>query len=207
LQLLSQLPKKPKFIGFGSFAEYGKHTSIINELTETKPINLYGLSKLVFKEYSEMLCNQWNMDWLWIRPCYVYGPQDVQTRFIPSLIQKFLKGESVTLDACTTIIDYIYIDDFVDQVYALALESSVGIFNICSGNQYHIKDIIKYIHEMTLSTSKISYDETLNRSATSSVICGDSTKTIKHTKNKPKVTLQNGLNKTIEFYKNKNKNI
>ena len=37
-----------------------------------------------------MLCEQHNMEWVWIRPCYVYGPGDVKTRLIPTLINKFL---------------------------------------------------------------------------------------------------------------------
>jgi nucleoside-diphosphate-sugar epimerase len=127
----------------------------------------------------------------------------VYTRLIPSLVQKFLKGESTTLDACTSVIDYLYVDDFVDQVYALAVGSSVGVYNLCSGNKYCVKDIVEYIHQATASTSKVLYDQNLNRTTVSSMVCGDPTKTIAHTNIKPQVSLQDGLNKVIKFYKTK----
>jgi hypothetical protein len=51
---LSSLPHKPKFIGVGSFAEYGDYISFIKELDIEKPLTLYGLTKLVLKNYTEM---------------------------------------------------------------------------------------------------------------------------------------------------------
>ena len=52
LELLNQLNKKPKFVGFGSFAEYGILTSPVGEETQELPTNLYGLSKYTFKNPS-----------------------------------------------------------------------------------------------------------------------------------------------------------
>jgi dTDP-D-glucose 4,6-dehydratase len=89
------------------------------------------------------------------RPCYVYGPNDVKTRLIPTLINKFLNNEEITLDKCDKIIDYIYIDDFTEYVYNLIITQNNGIFNICSGNQYELKDVINLIYTLTYSNSKM----------------------------------------------------
>ena len=63
LKVLTSLPKKPKFIGFGSFAEYGEIANIAVESDYEKPTNMYGLSKLTLKNYSEMICKTHNMSW------------------------------------------------------------------------------------------------------------------------------------------------
>ena len=151
LSILNELPKKPKFIGFGSFSEYGIYSTQINEEDIENPINLYGLSKLTFKNYSKIICEMYGMDWLWIRPCYVYGPYDVKTRLIPLLINKFLNNDEVILDKCDKVIDYIYIDDFTEYITHLITTQNNGVYNICSGNQYELKNIINTIYKLTNS--------------------------------------------------------
>jgi nucleoside-diphosphate-sugar epimerase len=202
LKILSQLPKKPKFIGFGSILEYGEYLTPANELQKENPIDLYGLSKLTFKNYSQMLCNLWGINWTWIRPCYVYGPYDVKTRLVPSLINKFLKGEDVILDECNKKIDYLYIDDFVNLTYKLIISPYTGTYNISSGKAYNLKDIINTIHSLSNSSSKITFNSTLNRKFASPYICGDNYKITTTLNTIPKIDLRTGLLKTINYYKN-----
>ena len=205
LNLLNKLPIKPKFIGFGSFSEYGDIITQVNELTKEKPANLYGLSKYTFKNYSRFLCETYNMDWVWIRPCYIYGPYDVNTRLVPLLINKFLKNQDIILDECNKTIDYLYIDDFVNFIYKLTTINNTGIYNICSGEQYNLKHIINQIHTLSNSNSIITFNPELNsnRKLTSSYICGDNTKITITTNIQPSTNLEEGILKTINFIKNK----
>lgn len=202
IEFLKTLDKKPKFIGIGSFSEYGKIEFQIDETSFENPINLYGVSKLAFKNYSKILCDNYLIDWTWVRPCYVYGPGDVRTRLIPILINKFIQNDKVELDECNKIIDYLYIDDFIDLLYELMISKSTGVYNICSGEQYNLKNIIEKIHSTLKSCSEIIYNRDLNRKLTSSYICGSNNKIITTTGLRPKIDLENGLSKTINYYKN-----
>jgi len=201
LQLLSKLKKKPKFVGFGSFAEYGKMDDQVSETVQEVPTNLYGLSKYTFKKYSEMLCKQQDMKWVWIRPCYVYGPGDVSTRLIPSIAKRFLNNEAVVLDECTSIVDYIYIDDFVNSIYLLILSEHTGVYNICSGKQYRIREVVEQIYKQTKSSSSIKFNSNLNRTSTYSYICGDRSKLDKAIGVLKQVSLSEGLERVINHYK------
>ena len=203
LQFIKKLPKTPKFIGIGSFSEYGNLTSKAIENTVESPINLYGLSKYTFKEYSKQLCSQDNIDWVWIRPCYIYGPRDVSTRLIPLVINKCLNNENITLDSCDKTIDYLYIDDFVNLTYKLMLSSSTGVYNLCSGSEYKLKDIISKIHNLVGFSNKIDFNSKQDRPLTSPYICGSNSKIIEKTNLFPQVDLKEGIIKTIKFYKNK----
>ena len=199
IELINTFKNKPKIIGVGSFAEYGNYSIPITEEFFERPNSLYGLSKFTFKQYSEMFCKQNDMNWGWIRPCYVYGPNDVNTRLIPSLINKFLKNENVYLDECNTIIDYLYIDDFVNFVYNLVISNNNGVYNICSNNQYKLKNIINLIHQLTNSKSEVIFDKKLNRTTSNGFICGDNTK-IKNISGVNNFTdINEGLIKTIKF--------
>jgi nucleoside-diphosphate-sugar epimerase len=202
IEMLKDLPKKPKFVGFGTILEYGTHTSPIDESFEENPIDLYGLSKHTFKNYSKMLCDFYGLEWMWLRLGYNYGPHDVKTRLIPSLINKCLKNEDIVLDECKRTIDYLYVDDFVELVCSLITTNSTGIYNVSSGRQYVLKDIINDIHRLSNSSSKIIFDPKLNRKFASQYVCIDNSKIIKTTGIVPKTDLETGLLKTINYYKN-----
>lgn len=202
LEIINILPKKPKFIGIGSFSEYGILNSPATEVTLEKPINLYGLSKYTLKNYSEIICKQYNIDWVWVRPCFVYGPGDVKTRLIPKLINKFLNNQEVVLDECNTTIDYLYIEDFTNMLYELSLTNSVGVYNICSGHQYHLKEVINLLYNLVGSKSGITFDNNINRTSISNYICGDNSKIKTLIKYSHQISLKEGLLKTINFYIN-----
>jgi len=200
LEILNKLSHKPNFIGFGSFAEYGYHNEPISEMFIENPINLYGLSKLTFKKYSELFCKNYSIGWTWVRPCYIYGPNDVKTRLIPTLIDKFLNNEDVVLDSCESVIDYLYIDDFVNYIYQLIIFKSTGVFNLCSGSQYVIKDIVNLIYTEINNSSNVIYDPNKNRKLISSYICGNNKKIQNTTKIINQTSLIEGIQKTINFY-------
>ena len=199
IEIIKQLPKV-KFIGFGSFNEYGYKNFPVTEDVQEDPTDLYGLAKYTFKSYSQLLCEKNNVDWTWIRPCYVYGPGDVSTRLIPSLINKFLANEEVILDECNKVLDYIYIDDFVEMLRRLMLSPLNGIYNICSGKEYNLKDIINTLYRLTESTSSITYDSKLNRNS-ASYICGSNKKIVSSINYSPSVDLEVGLKATVNYYK------
>ena len=169
----------------------------VDEEVQEVPTNLYGLSKYTFKKYSEMLCNRHKMEWVWVRPCYVYGPGDVSTRLIPSIVRKFLSNETVVLDECTSIADYIYIDDFVNSIYFLILTEHTGVYNICSGKQYKIRDIVEQIYKQIGSSSSIKFNSNLTRSSAYSYICGSRDKLNNAIGNLEQVSLTEGLQKVI----------
>ena len=199
INTLKNLHKKPKFIGVGSFSEYGNQQKLINEDTLELPTNLYGLSKLTVKQYSKMLCEMYDIKWTWIRPCFIYGPGDVSTRLIPTLISKFKNNLPVNLDKCDTLIDYLYIDDFINFVYNLSTFSKEGVYNICSGKEYKLKDLIQLIHNLVSSESIITFSKNI-KYPSSQYICGDNNKIKSLTNLKPLIDIKEGLIKTIKSY-------
>lgn len=199
IEFINELKHKPAFVGFGSFAEYGEIKYPVTECEIEKPVNLYGLSKLSFKNYSESLCKKFNIDWTWVRPCYIYGPNDVKTRFIPTLISRFIKNESITLDECNSTIDYLYIDDFTNYVYKLIITKSTGVYNLCSGNQYIIRDIIEIVRGLTDSKSEVIFDKSKNRQSVFNYTCGSNEKIKRALNIENVVDLTKGLIKTINY--------
>lgn len=199
LEVLCALPVKPAFVGVGSFAEYGLLTQKAREQQPDAPVTFYGMSKSMFRTISSKVCLDNGMRWSWIRPCYIYGPGDVHTRLIPSVIRSLIHDKDVHLDSCNGIIDYLHIDDFSTAVLHLLKSDAQGIFNICSGNEYPLRQILTFIHQHTNSRGTVVFDDTLARSAASSYICGENTR-LRDLGWTPTISIEDGLLRTIRVH-------
>lgn len=198
LEISKDCFKTPKFIGIGSFAEYGILSTKAKEDQPELPNSNYGLSKNIVKNISKLFCEQYSMEWSWIRPCYVYGPGDVKTRLIPKTISKLKLDKTIELNSCTSIIDYIFIDDFCDASITIAENTTNGIFNICSGNEYNIKSVVKIIADKLNNNSQLIFNPKLDREKFPKYICGSNEKLFRVLNWIPKITIESGISKTIE---------
>jgi len=198
LELINSIKTIKSFVGIGSSFEYGNKKDKFVETDIEQPVDFYGLTKTFFKTYSNIYCKLNNIEWTWIRPVYTYGPKDIKTRLIPRTIIKMIKNESdIKFNSCQSIVDYLYIDDFTEATYELIKQNKNGIFNICSGQEYKVKDIILKIAEITKFNKNISFDES-DDIKKPNYICGDNAKIKKEILWKPKINLEEGLNKTIQ---------
>jgi nucleoside-diphosphate-sugar epimerase len=191
----------PHFIGIGSAAEYGMQ-NCVTEMVREYPTSFYGTCKYMAKLYTQRFCETENVPWTWLRPFYTYGPDDVPTRLIPKTMITCLKKEQVLLDECKSVVDYLYIDDFISAVDVIATQRKMGIFNVCSNQIYNIRDIVEKIAEMTDNKEKLVFGFSPERADYPSVISGINMKLIDCTGWRPKVNIDEGLVKTMEFYKN-----
>ena len=188
------------FVCMGSMSEYGLLTCKAKEEAKENPNSLYGISKLAFKLYSRHMCVENGFKWLWVRPSYVYGPGDVKTRLIPKTIVKCLRNEDLILNSCESRVDYVYIDDFIDGVDDLIGLKKQGVYNVCSGEEYYIKDVVNTIHRLADSNISISFDSTRDRANFSNYICGNNDK-LRKINWHPATTLEFGLTTTINYLK------
>ena len=189
------------FIGIGSASEYGTNINVISEEEKENPTTPYSISKFSFKMVSEHYCGTNNIAWSWIRPFYTYGPYDITTRLIPKTIISCLRGDSIELNSCSSIIDYLFIEDFVGGLINIIEKRLEGVYNICSSEQIEIKSIVNSIHELCQSKSKISFNKDLDRKNFPNFICGTNKKLINNTDTwRPKINITDGLIKTIKYY-------
>ena len=201
LEIIKDMNIKSHFIGIGSFSEYGIISKHVNEFDDENPLSYYGLSKKICKDVSQMFCIKNNILWSWIRPCYIYGPNDVHTRLIPSIINSLLVGKDLIFDECNTVIDYLYIDDFCLAMLSIINTKTTGIINICSGNEYNLKDIILLLKNKINGKSNIYFDPKINKNNLSKYIVGNNQK-LKNIGWNITIDLEHGLEKTINSYIN-----
>lgn len=196
LEIVKNLPTKPVFMGVGSFAEYGILSQKAVETQTDAPITFYGMAKSMFKTISQTFCSNNDIRWAWIRPCYIYGQNDVHTRLIPSVGRKLLEKKEVRLDSCSVTIDYLHVNDFSSALLDIMRTSSVGIFNVCSGREYNLKDILMLLKEKTGASTHIVFDASLDRTHLSKYICGDNSRLLELGW-VPRVSIEDGLTEVV----------
>jgi nucleoside-diphosphate-sugar epimerase len=165
-------------------------------------INPYSLAKKQFKDWGKMYAKQKKIKFLNLKLEHFYGPEDDETKFISWVIKSCQQNvKELKLTSGEQERDFIYIDDVV-QAYFLIInkittfQESYNEVEIGSGETVSIKQLVKMIHQITDSQTKISFgaipyrlNEVMHSQADTSVI-----NNLGWT---PRISLKNGLIKTI----------
>ena len=198
---LAHALKSAHWIGIGSQAEYGNLNKKISENDECHPTTLYGKAKLQCSELSAELCKKFSMEHSWLRLFSVYGPDDNHQWLIQYLIEEMLSNREINVTKGEQFWDYLYIDDVSEMLFKLAHNRGAGIANLGSGKAVQVKYIIEKIKEFTNSKSKINFGALPYRDDQVMFMEADITKLSSHLNWRPNISIEEGLQKTIDFIK------
>jgi nucleoside-diphosphate-sugar epimerase len=140
-------------LNFGSSSEYGIKEKPMTEETNCNPNNYYGKTKLMQTLY----CQSKGIPTL--RFFSVYGPLQKKTQLIPTIIDAKIKGKDLHL--IDSVRDYVFIDDALHAIEKATekYDSIKGeIFNLGTGNQITVKEIMEKIQEINATEIKINWD-------------------------------------------------
>ena len=167
------------------------------------------------KRYTEKLCEMYSnfldpkMKCLILRPANIYGPYDKyddRSHVLPATIMKVVNKNNpieVWGDG-NDIRDFIHVDDFVRAcVMVMEKVNNYDIFNIGSGTGKSVKDILNTCMKIENYNTKIIYNS--NKPSMIPIRLLDVSKAEKVFGFKTKISLQEGLEKTIKWYKNEYK--
>lgn len=190
------------FINTGSSSEYGDKQSPMKETDCCEPTTNYALAKLAGTLYAQSYAKKTKKPLATLRIFSPFGPFDHPVRLITYTILKMLKGEKLLFHNPYAVRDYIFIEDVIDayllcirQPYRLCGE----IFNIGTGKQARIKDVIQLLSAEIGSKSSISWN---NLSRKEKLLWqADIQKAKKQLGWGPKKTLEQGLKETINWFK------
>jgi dTDP-glucose 4,6-dehydratase len=123
-------------------------------------------------------------------------------RAVPAFISQALKGEDVTIfgDGSQTR-SFCYISDLVDGIIRLMLSELNDPVNIGNPHELTIKDIAETIIRMTGSSSRLVYQPLPTDDP--KVRKPDITRARTLLGWEPKVSLEDGLTRTIEYFRTK----
>lgn len=141
-----------RIVGLGSCAEYGfEGQSALSEARAAEPISAYGKSKLQVCH----LLSQLELDFLWVRTFFQYGPEDYEGKFIASLINAFQKNQAFELHDPNGRRDYVHVDDVSEVLFKLIIKGSSGVYNIGTGHSVSGYEVASIVHRAMENSGKI----------------------------------------------------
>ncbi len=193
------------FINTGSSAEYGVKNLGMMESDILKPINNYGVIKSTITLYCQKEAIRNNLPIINFRLFTPYGYFEGKNRLIPDVVLSALEGKPIRVSSPTHVRDFIFIEDVVDAyIHAVKIQHNPGeIYNIGSGTQYCVKDIVEKIITITKSKSNIEWEaiEKQARYIEPKKWIANMSKTKKILRWKPKNTIDSGLRKAIQWFR------
>lgn len=133
-----------RFVGAGSQAEYGRCNGLLRSDSPVNPESGYGIAKLCAGQMSRILCEQLNLDSLWIRILSIYGPYDNENSMIPYALNKMVRGEKMLLTAGEQIWDYLYSEDAAKAMFLAGSKGKSGkTYILGSGKGRRLKEYIE----------------------------------------------------------------
>jgi len=194
------------WIGMGSQAEYGSQDGLLCEDMAPFPKTAYGTAKLCTGMLTQKLCEMNGMRFLWLRLLATYGPMDDPRHLLPAVIDQLLKGERPALTLGEQCWDYLYIDDAVEAIARLALETEAqGIFNLGSGNAKTVREIVEQARDLICPSLPLGFGEIPYRPDQIMHLQADIAKIQTATGWSPQIDLVEGLRRTIAWHRDRRK--
>ncbi len=203
LEALQSYP--PKKIIYASTEEiYGNGPIPFVETQTPQPPSLYSISKLAAEHISSMYAKERGIKLIILRIATFYGPGQPERRFIPQMILRALKNDQLLINSGTKKRDYIYIDDVVSGILLaceIELEADVEVMNLGGGQSYTLHHLAELIIDSAKSSSTIKKNAFPDRAGEADEWLLDITKAKKMLTWEPKVNLEEGISKEIEYFK------
>ena len=160
------------------------------------------------KRYAEIVCNYFNnitdTKFSIIRTTAMYGPHDNfndRGHVIPQLIMKADSGMNpfeIWGDG-KQIRDFTYVDDVIDALLLVTEKSNGRTYNVATGTPTTVTELVETITDIYGYKPEFKYDLTKPTMIPKRVV--DVSKIHEELNWKAKHTLRDGLEKTIEWYK------
>ena len=166
----------------------------------------YSATKIGADAIAESFSRSFDLPVVTVRPFNTYGPRQSARAVIPTVITQLLSGEEeITLGALEPTRDFVYVSDtakgFVE--IAKADETFGKEINIATGKEISIGSVAEKLIDIINPSARIKANEERIRPKKSEVtrLLGSNEKILNLTNWKPEYSLEEGLQETIEWFK------
>lgn len=190
-----------KIISSGSCWEYNRKKGKLSEDLTICPEKPFIAAKHSTHVMGRELSKEKNMDFIWTRFFYVYGPGQNRHSLIPHIINSIESGKQPEIKTPFSKNDFVYVED-VAKALLMILRKGSGItsYNIGSGHTTQIKDIIDMVYinrnskeRFIINNKKLSDSENIDFYA-------DIEKISKEIGWHPEIGIEDGIKKTIDYF-------
>lgn len=190
------------FVNTGTCEEYGDNPVPFREEQIPNPVSPYSASKVAATIFCQMLHKTKGLPVTTLRPFLTYGPRQENDMLIPSLVKKTLKGEALEMTGGEQTREFNYVDDIVDGFIKASINPrAIGeIINIGNGVEYKIRDVVVMVLKLMNNPVEPKIGVLNYRPSETWHFYCDNTKAREILGWEPKVSLEDGLKRTIDWF-------
>jgi NAD dependent epimerase/dehydratase len=163
----------------------------------------YAASKIAADKLAESYSLSFGVPVSVVRPFNTYGPRQSARAVIPAIVKQALEGETVRLGAAWPTRDFNFVTDIVEGFIAIAMsEAAIGqTINLGTGTEVNVEKVTKRIGKLLGKELIIETDDERVRPESSEVsrLCADATKARELCGWEARISLDDGLSRTIEW--------
>jgi NAD dependent epimerase/dehydratase len=195
----------PRMVHTSTSEAYG--TALYVPIDEDHPLqgqSPYSATKIAADKLAESYFRSFDAPVATIRPFNTYGPRQSARAVIPTIASQLLSGKDVvSLGSLDPERDLTFVDDTVSGFLAVAeCDRAIGqVVNVGTGSAISVGDLARKLVDMVNPKARIvSVDERVrpDKSEVLRLVCGNA-KARELTGWAPRVPLDEGLRKTVEF--------
>jgi len=195
-----------RFLYVGSGFEYRPQAHAMDESTPLGAPNLYGASKAAGWMLLDTLHRVEGLPLVTVRPFSIYGPGENPAKLVPYTILQALHGEPIRLTLGSQVRDYVFVEDVVEALrLGLMAPSAVGqVYNIGAAphEARSVRQLIEEIVSLMGAPQRLCWFDRASRGRRDPpYLVSDPTKAHFELGWRPHVTLEEGLARTIAWYK------
>jgi UDP-glucose 4-epimerase len=173
------------------------------------PISPYAVAKLASEHYMISFYRCYGLETVCLRYFNIFGPRQDPTSPYSGVLAKFitqmLKGEQPTiLGDGKQSRDFTYVDNAVDAnllaCKAPVKEVAGSVFNVATGRRVDLNETFQILKKLTGYPGNVNYGP--ERAGDVKHSLADMSRASKHLGYTPKVDFEEGLRRTIDWYRN-----
>ena len=193
---------KPDILFFASSAAvYPIRDGANKEDSSLGPTDIYGLTKVIGEDLTKLFHKETGIKTLIGRLFNVYGPNETNPHVIPEIVNQLKSGKrKISLGNLEPKRDYIHVEDAVTAIITLIneFEGKFDVFNIGSGKEYSVKQVVQYAQEALDEKIEIVQDKDRMRKSDRLHLLADISKIQAEVGWKPQWTLKKSLKELIK---------
>ncbi len=190
-----------KYVQISTPEVYGSCEGFVKENTNYNPSTPYAVSKAAADMSLMTFFTAFRFPVVFVRSANVYGPGQLLYRIIPRAIIFFMTGRTIELHGGgTSIRSFIHINDVCKGIMSAMVNGEPGsIYHFASSETTSIRSLVKTIAMKTGTEFSDYVKDTKERIGKDKAYLLDCTKAGKMFGWKPEISLDKGLDSTIEW--------
>lgn len=177
----------------------------VDESHPVNPQSPYGKSKILAEELCKAYAALYGLAVVALRVFNAYGPGQQGNMLVPTVLFQLTRGGEVLLRDPTPRRDFVYVDDVVESFLLAGHDTGPGFYcyNVASGQSVSVAEVVREIEHAWGRPFPVRY--TGEQRDNEIIDCTGSTHLIAERLGwKPRVSLQEGIRRTVDWWRHHN---